>query len=180
MSRESAPVKKVFAAASPLPVGATGRWNGEKLGITTHLVVEIDKVGAIYERNEYILLDDLGNQLLLVCDDSLGAKNWTLFSLLQPLTPPTPQAAAMQKTGDLVNISGVTATVDELFESTIQTVENADASIWHQGDVSFNYLARSEHETLLVRWNNSDLSCYGGKAVPAREFAAAFSSTNKQ
>jgi len=179
MSREAAPVKRMWSVAPPLPIGATGVWNDKKLSITTHAAVEIDKVNAIYQRNEYLLSDGKDGQFLLVCDDSPGVKNWTLFTLIDPLTPPTPPAAGAQKIGDVVNVNGVIATVSDLFESSAQTVEDISPSNWRTGEVYFNYLARSDYETLLVRWNNSGLSCYDGKTVPAKAFADAFALANK-
>jgi len=50
---ESAPVKKVNAAAPPLTVGATGKLLGWDYHISAHAVVEIAEVGARFERHEY-------------------------------------------------------------------------------------------------------------------------------
>ena len=179
MSHEAAPVKKIAAADAALPVGATGIWNGKKLSILTHSVVEIDKVGLIYQRNEYLLADGNDGQFLLVCDDLSGEKNWTFFSLINPPMPPTAPAAAAQKTGDLVNLNGVVGIVNDIFESTAQTVDNLGSNNWHTGEVDYNYQARADYETLLVRWNNSRLTCYEGKTVSSQDFAQAFSSANK-
>jgi hypothetical protein len=178
-THESGPVRRIPAGPPPLPVGASGVWQDKKLSITTHFVMEIDRVDAIYGRNEYLLSDDLGKQFLLVCDNAPGFKSWTLFHQIDPLIPPTLPEAAGQKVGEVVNVNGVVATVTDLFESTVQTVEKIGFSNWHTGDATYNYLARSQYETVLVRWNKSRLTCYEGKTVPARAFADAFTSTNK-
>jgi hypothetical protein len=177
-SHESRPVTRQYAVPPPLMIGATGRWTEKNFRITAHAAIEIGEVGAVYERNEYELTGDDGKVTLLVCGEKPGAKDWVLFTPLDPLVPPTAQESAAQKVGDRVNIDGVTATVRELFQSTVSRTENVAPGDWHVGDVSFGYIGQAEYGLLLVRWDNSRINFYRGKDISAKEFIAAFSGSN--
>ncbi len=168
--REAAPVQKISAAAPPFAIGTTIQRNGTNFQITTHALMEIDAVGTIYERHEYTLLDDNGHFALLVTGENPGAKSWTFYTPLDPLVPPTITESAARKIGDVVNVDGITATVSQLFQSNIRSVDNATLTDWRAGDVSFNYVARSENNLLLARWNNSGIRFYHGKTVSPQEF----------
>ena len=173
---EAPPVKRFFATSAPLTVGATGTFDGKNFHLTAHAVVEIAGVSEIYDRHEYELTDDLGLTALLVCGEKPDAKEWTLFTPLAPLIPPTATQSAAQKVGDTVNVDGVIATVRALFQSTIKDVQNVAPTGWHTGDLRFGYAASSERQSLLVRWDKSGSSYHRGKNVSSKDFAAAFSS----
>ncbi len=173
-SYEAPAVKKTYAAAPPLMVGTTGRWDEKNQRITAHATIEMAEVGAIYERHEYELTDDADRVTLLVCGDESSPQNWMFYTPLAPLIPPTPQQCAAQKTGDAVNVAGVTATISELFQATVRGVDNVAATGWHPGDVSFGYFARGQYGDLLGRWDNSGGKFYRGKKVIAKDVTAAF------
>ena len=173
---EAPPVKRFSAASAPLTIGATGTFDGKNFRITAHAVVEIGGVSEIYDRHEYELTDDLGLTALLVCEEKSGAKDWTFYTPLTPLVPPTAAQSAAQKVGDTVNVDGVIATVRTLFQSTIKDVQNVAPTGWHTGDLRFGYAASSERQSLLVRWDKSGSSYHRGKNVSPKDFAAAFSS----
>ena len=174
---EAPPVKKNSAASAPLTVGASGTFDGKNFRITAHAVVEIGGVSEIYERHEYELTDDLGLTALLVCGENPGAKEWTLYTPLAPLVPPTAAQSAAQKVGDTVNVDGVTATIRALFQSTIKQVDNAGPTAWHSGDVRFGYAASAERQSLLVRWDSRSISFMRGKSFQAKNFPDAFGNT---
>jgi len=52
----------------------SGNWDGKKLQITAHAVVEIAQVDTIYERNEFELTDESGRINLLSAEKSRGRK----------------------------------------------------------------------------------------------------------
>lgn len=175
MTREAPPVKRISAATQPLVIGAEGRWNETKFRIITHAVVEIAEPGVIFDRHEYTLADDFGTTALLVCGDAPGATDWTLYAPLAPLLPPTSFESAAKKSGDVVNVDGVTATITELFQSTVKSADALELPSIRAGDVSFGYAARGEYNSLFARWDNASSHFYRGKKVSPREFAAAFS-----
>jgi len=177
-SYEGAPVKRVYAPPPPLTVGTSGSWGGKNFHITARAVMEIGGVGSVYERNEYELTYEYGIVDLLVCGEKPGMNDWTFYSPLVPLEAPTPLQAAAQKVGDTVNIDGVVATISELEQFTVKSMDNTAASGWHQGDVRFGYIANSPDDSLLVRWDSRNTSFWRGKKISAKDFSAGISATN--
>jgi hypothetical protein len=175
---EAPPVKRISAPSPPLMVGASGNWEGKAFRVTARATMEVAGVGSVYERNEYELTDGNGNVSLLVCGVKPGTQDWILYTPLSPLTPPTPSQSAAQKAGDTVNIDGVVATISELCQFTVKSVDNAAASGWHQGDVRFGYAASSEYNSLLVWWDSRDIGFWRGKKVAPKDFAASITATN--
>ena len=171
---ESAPVKKVNAAAPPLTVGATGKLLGTNYHVTAHAVVEIAEVGARFERHEYQLTDDDGQTGLLICGMKAEDKDWELFLPLSSPLPPSPQQCAAKKAGDMVNIDSVVAIVHEMFLSTTRQVEGAAPADWQPGDMRFGFEAQGVSELLLARWNATTVNFQRGMNIPAKEAAGAF------
>ena len=141
-------------------------------------MVDVGGVGSVYERSEYELTDDYGIVELLVCGEKPGDKDWTLYTPLAPLLPPTPLQAAAQKTGDTVNIDGVTATISELDQFRIESMDAVSATGWHQGDVRFGYAGSSQYDSLLVRWESRSINFWRGKKISAKDFTAGITATN--
>lgn len=174
-SYEAPPSKMIAAPALPLPTGVEGRWQGEKFRITAHAVMEIAQPGVIFQRHEYTLADFSGRERLLVCGDSPQSKDWTLYTPLTPLLPPTPQQAAAKKVGEVENVDGVTATITDLFQSTVRAADAPENNVATIGDVKFGHRGSAGTSTLMLRWNQAGIQSYQGRAVSPKEFANAFS-----
>jgi hypothetical protein len=173
---EASPVKKISAGTSPLTIGASGKLNDKHYRVTGHAVVEIAEVGLDFERHEYQLTDDDGITDLLVCGLKPGEKNWTLFTPLAPLLPPSAKECAAKKIGEMVNVDGVDGPVREIFLSTFRQPEAGAAVDPQNGNPWFGYLAQSEYSLLLVRWNSRIISFQRGKNVAVKDATAAFAS----
>jgi hypothetical protein len=173
---EASPVKKISAGAAPLTIGANGKLNEKHYHVTGHAIVEIAEVGLDFERHEYQLTDDDGITDLLVCGLKPGEKNWTLFTPLAPLLPPSAKECAAKKIGEVVNVDGVAGPVREIFLSTFRQPEAGAAIDGTNGGLWFGYLAQAEYSSLFVRWNNRTISFQRGKNVAASDAIAAFSS----
>jgi hypothetical protein len=173
---ESAPVKKVNAAAPPLTVGAAGILLGWNYHISAHAVVEIAEVGARFERHEYQLLDDDGHPALLVCGWKPESDNWFLFTPVEPTMPLSSQQAGAKKLGDIVALDNLSAPVGELFQSTIRQLEpDPSPSPWvKKGDVFFGFTAQSPSDLLLARWNAGGITFHRGKSLLAKDVIATF------
>jgi hypothetical protein len=171
---EASPVKKVSAGTSSLTLGASGKLNDKHYRVTGHAVVEIAEVGRDFERHEYELTDDDGMTGLLVCGLNPGEKNWTLFTPLSPLPPPTAKECAAKKIGDTVNVDGIVGPVREIFLSTFHQAEGTAAVDGQNGSPWFGYLAQAEYSSLFVRWNSRIISFQRGKSVAAKAAIAAF------
>jgi hypothetical protein len=172
---EASPVKQIRASAPPLTVNTTGKLKDKDYRITGHTVVEMAEVGAKWERHEYQLTDDYGKTDLLVCGLKPGDKDWTLFTSLAPLLPPTAKECAARKVGETVNVDGVTGPVREIFLCTLRQIEGKAAVDGQNPSQCFGYWAQLEYYSLLVRWNSSDISFWRGVNIPASVATAAFS-----
>ena len=171
---EASPVKKISAGTSPLTIGASGKLNDKHYRVTGHVVVEIAEVGLDFERHEYQLTNDDGITDLLVCGLKPGEKNWTLFTPLAPLLPPSAKECAAKKIGEMVNVDGVDGPVREIFLSTFHQAEGTAATEGQTGSPWFGYLAQAEYSSLFVRWNSRTISFQHGKNVAANDAIAAF------
>jgi hypothetical protein len=174
-------VKKIPAGPPPLTVGATGKLKDKNYRITGHTVVETAEVGLDFERQEYQLTDDYGKTDLLVCGLKPGDKDWTLFTALAPLLPPSAKECAAKKVGDEVNVDGMVGPVREIFLCTLRQIEGSGLVDGQNPSQCFGYLAQTEYGgSLLVRWNSRTITFWRGINVPANSATTAFvSQTDK-
>ncbi|MCU0785247.1 MAG: DUF4178 domain-containing protein [Verrucomicrobia bacterium] len=167
-------VTKTHAPAAPLVVGSAGTLEGKHYRIRGHALVEIAEVGRLYDRHEYLLSGDDESRTLLVYDSKPRAKDWVLFTPLEPVTPLTPQQAAALHTGDTVNLDGLVASVGEIFQSAIRESDSPELPDLNTGAVSFAFSGQSGSTLLLARWNERGISFHRGKILPAKDVIAAF------
>jgi hypothetical protein len=163
--RAADPVIRLTAGPGLLFVGGDGRLNHKHYRITAHAIDEIDEVGLHYERHEYQVTDDFGNNNLLVCGLKPGDKKWTLFTAFVPSQPPRAEDCGAKKVGDLANFDDVSAKVTEIFLSTIIEVDGSGLAERQPGEVRFGYLAQSNYNPFLARWNNSSVEIMEGVNV---------------
>ena len=141
------------APPSPLKAGTTGKLKGADFRIQSHAVVEVALVGHKFQRHEYSLASDNGDQALLIYGSTPGAKDWILFTPLHPADPLTPQQAGAVRLGQTVNVDGFVAQVTDLFQSTIRLVENPAPDSPAVGEVLYCFAGKGDYARLLVRWN---------------------------
>ena len=165
---------KISAPASPLKVGSAGQLSGKTWHLAGHAVVEIAQVGRVFDRHEFQLADDEGNEALLVYGLKPGEREWTLFKPLQPLSPLSPQQAAALRVGAVVNVDGYEAQVAELFQSTIRQMDGTGLAGWKSDAVSYGFSARTNSILLLARWNETGITFHRGEFLSAKEVTAAF------
>ncbi len=173
-SRRPPAIKRASAPPSHLVTGGTGKPRGTEFHIQRHALVEVARVGWRFERHEYSVVADSGDMALLVCGSKPGAKDWVLFTPLHPVDAMTPQQAGAVHLGQSVNIAGVTAKVDELFQSTLRRVEGPEAETPKGGEAWFCFGGRSDQTQLLVRWNASRIEFFEGTALTDDEVTSAF------
>lgn len=173
-SRRPVAVVKTRAPAAPLAVGSSGKLKGTSFQVASHLLVEIGMVGRRFDRHEYLLSDNEGNKALLVYGSRPGAKDWWLFTPLQPAVPLTPPQAAAVRFGQTVNVDGVVAKVDELLQSAIRQVDSAESGDLKAGDVFFGFGSAAGNGRLLARWNATYINFFRGTALTDKEVMAAF------
>jgi hypothetical protein len=173
MRQPMAPAK-LKAPPSPLVLGGTGLIERAPYHIQSHTLVEIAQVGQVYERHEYHLSSDDGANGLLVYGWKPGDKEWLLFTPFQPQPSLTPQQAAAKRAGDKVDLDGSAATVTEIFLTTIRQIEIQELAELTNGAMFYGFQARSGRNLFLTRWNESGISCYRGRPLPAQDVIRAF------
>jgi hypothetical protein len=172
-ARQSKAVVKTGPPPSALALGGTGVLEGKKYRIGVHTVVEIARVGQIFERHEYHLTDEAGNRALLIYGSQPAARNWLLYAPIEPAISLTPQQAAAKRIGETVITDATAATISDLFQLTIRQVESLETSELKSGEVLYGFGGKSGDALILARWNTNGVAFYKGKAL--KEVAAAFS-----
>jgi hypothetical protein len=167
------PVKPALPAA-PLSIGSTGRLDGVTYRVQGHAVVEIAEVGALFDRHEYQLADEGESPALLVYGWRPGAQSWLLLTPFEPARPLTPQQAAAQRGGQMLDLDGTPVPVKELFRAKIGRTQNAELSELNEGAVLYGFLARAGSNIFLARWRESGISFYRGQILSAKDVTAAF------
>ena len=160
----------------PSTVLATGDYvtlSGVKYQVSRHMLVEIAETGQKLQRHEFTLSGDDNKALLLVHGMQPGADDWVLFTPLSPIDPLTPQRAATVKTGLILNIDGVVASVTDLFRSKV-LLDEWSGPLTKVGDVSYGFLGRQNTTVLLVRWDANGIAFYKGATLTDREVKDAF------
>jgi len=109
---------KVKATAPRLIVGGQGALDRKTWQIHGRALVDIAEVGSLWERHEYALSDENGNQALLVFGGPSGKSLWTLFESHKLTTPMSPHQAAAIRIGETVTFGDASGRVNALFQST--------------------------------------------------------------
>jgi hypothetical protein len=170
---QAAPAKPKTPPA-PLALGAAGQLNGANYRIRSHTVVEMAQVGLLYDRHEYELFDEGEGRELLVFDSKSERESWFLFTPIQPARPLTARQAAARRTGEQVDLDGISARVTELFRATIRQAQSLEQSTLTNGAVLYGFAARSGTNQFLARWNEDGITFYRGRRLPAKVVTDAF------
>jgi len=172
--RVAATPAKIKASASPLKVGAAGSLSGRHYRIAGHDIVEMAEVGSQFERHEFQLQDDDGNLALLVYGTKPKAKDWMLFTLLEPSESLTPRQAGLVTRGQIVRVGSFTVPVGELFRSTAHRASDSTLTNTANPEITFGFSGHDATAYLLARWDEDHLRFQQGKAVSAKDVRTAF------
>lgn len=174
-TRRSNPAK-LTAATEPLPIGSKGVLEGKTFTVQAHNLTEIALDGTTFNRHEYQLRDEDGNSALLVCGFSPGKRDCFLFKPVQPLEPLSPLQAGCLRAGEVVNIDGYIAPVTELNRCTIAKTEGISDPVEATGRIYYGFVARSELNLLLARWNAEGITFFHSQTKPYEDVSKLFTS----
>ncbi len=170
------PATMHFAAPSThLAVGSTGHLAALDYRVVSHAVTQIAEVGFSFDRHEFRLQDEFGNPALLIYCSKPKAKDWTLFTPLQPDNSLTPPQAGSLRLGQIVNLGQESAPVAGLFHERMVRVESQEN--WpgvQDGAVFYGFTARTNADLFLVRWNTTTIEFVHGRQLRLEEMKAAF------
>jgi len=172
---QARPVTKILAGPSPLALGAIGTLFDTRYRVTAHAVVNLVEVGSQWQQHEYSLTNDAGATALLVCPNPSPGSDWIFYEPLLPEPTLTPWQAAAKKIGDPVELDGYRGKVDEIFLASAETAETERPTRTPNGAVSYGFLSRNGHQTLLARWNDRGIYLFLGRILPAKTVVASFS-----
>jgi hypothetical protein len=176
-NKGNAGVRKTSAPSSSLVVGTSGKLGGQNYRIRSHAIVEIAEVGRVFDRHEYRLVDMDDAEALLVLGQKPGVKDWVLFRPLQPLKPITPVQAGALRVGQVVNLDGGVASVDEIFRSVIRRADGEESPNARSGGVLFGFGGHAGSTPLLVLWNHDGIVFFRGQTLLAQDVKTAFPRT---
>ena len=159
---------------APLSLGMSGKLQHSTWHVRGHAVTEIAEVGQLYDRHEYRLVNEAGNEALLVFGTKTGAQDWVLFRPIEPAVPLTPVQAAAKRGGDQFDLGSTPATITGILRSTFRRTEAQDLPDLADGLVLYGFVAKSAAGPVLARWNANDVACYVGQFLTAKEVRAAF------
>jgi hypothetical protein len=139
--------------------------------------VEVARVGTLWERREYELVDQNGDErVLLVGGFTPGKKDWCLMTPLLVQNPLTPTQAAIVQAGHNLKMDGESVLVSELFQATVRRVDPAGSTHPATGDMWYGFAGQSGSTPILVKWNHEGITYFRGKTFRPEEIKSAFSS----
>ena len=156
-------------------MGSAGHLAAIDYRVVSHTVAQIAEVGSSFDRHEFRLQDELGNPALLIYCSKPNAKDWTLFTPLQPDNSLTPPQAGNLRLGQIVNLGQESAPVTGLFRERIVRIESPEN--WpdvQDGSVFYGFTARTNADLFLVRWNTTTIELIHGRQLRLEEMKAAF------
>jgi hypothetical protein len=165
---------KISAPAARLPIGSSGKIDGQNYTVVSDTLVEINAVGVEFQRHEFHLRDQDGNGALLIHGWKPGEKDWCLLVLRDPSEPMTPPQAAAIQYGQTVPFAGTSVPVDALFRSVALKVDTTDILQNATGKVNYGFSGTTGVTLMLARWDESSVNSYGGHMLhedPTSAFA---------
>ena len=169
----SAAPKKPKTRVSPLNTGVAGTLGAKYVTVDGHAVVEIVKVGGIYDWYEYRFRDDDG---LLICGLNGYDTQWYLLRPVQPFTSMTPTQAAALRGGDTLTLGEHALKVHTVFQSRVLSVDDQHAP----GAVMFGFIANSGNDWAVVRWTQNEIEFCLGTSLTEPEVLTAFGVVTKR
>ena len=165
--RQAAPVLR-------LPTGTHGRLAGHTYAITGHALVEVARIGKVFERHEYALADEKGGEALLI--HCLGGRleEWCLLTAREHAIGFTPYDAATFRQGWIVDLAGRKAKVDQLMQIRVLAQDGTAPAIFWPTGLEDGFTAEATGEILHVRWTESRLQIYGGQPVSQENVLAGW------
>jgi hypothetical protein len=175
LSSPTAATIKMAAPDAHLSVGSAGKIDGRNYVITSDAVVELNEVGVVFQRHEFRLRDQDGNDALLIRGWKPGSKDWCLLTSRDPTTPMTPKQAAAVHYGQSLAFAGASVPVDALFRSATLKLNSADVVQNPTDKVFYGFSGGTGVTLMLARWDNDTVNFYEGHSLaadPTSAFAA--------
>jgi hypothetical protein len=159
---------------APLAVDTSGILDGVNWTIGSHQVVEIAMTGRQYDRHEYTLHHQPGDNRLLVCESHAGDTRWIWYRPIKLPATLTPAQAGTLKVGDNLALEDTTVVVTELFQATVGPSPSAEALEKTPRLRYFCLNGQAATDVFLVRWNETEITLNQGRLLPDRLVLESF------
>ena len=163
-----------FANPTPLRVGMTGTLAGTRYRVAGRVVLGMEDAGETYYWNEFNLVDDAGDSVTLVYEESESGGEWKLFTWFEPDNPRSVPEAAAQRVGDEVNFDGTPLRVTLVDESRVYHIEGEAPEGVEMGDVAHYFNAEAGNKMQVASWTGDEVEYYRGVDLPRGTVATAF------
>ena len=177
-SRRREPLKTLPASGTQLRDGATGSLLGRTFTIRSQARVEVSRVGARFERREYELVTDTGEEALLVerLDDKGG---WHLLQSAQSPPALSPEAAGGLRLGDPVEMDHQSLRVTGMFQTKTLASTALHGFARTPWTIAYGAVARGPDEAFVVRWTERDIQFHHAREVKESTVRQAFENRTK-
>ena len=169
------PLAKRAAPPVRVTVGAHGVLAQNNYAVASHALLEIDRVGARHDRHEYALAGDGAEPALLINGLTGAINEWHLFESVTDapgVSDLSPFDAATRRRGAPLRLGARTLHITELFQSKRLSVDGPGAAaVWPA--LHYGFVARDADDWLIVRWTESGLQVYRGRAIAEAEVLKA-------
>jgi len=163
-----------FANPTPLRVGMTGLLGGTRYRVAGRVVVGMEEAGETYYWNEFHLVDEAGDAVTLVYEETEHGGEWKLFTLFEPPAPLSAAAAAAKQVGETLLLEGQRLRVTLVDESRVYHIEGEAPEGVEVGDVARYFNAEAGDKMIVVSWTGEEVEYYRGVTLPRGVVAAAF------
>jgi len=155
-----------------LQAGRTGVLNGAQYRVTGRATVEVGHVGARQLRHEYAIVNDAGEEALLVQGAAKSGSEWLLLVPFAPARTVAPREMGALSLGALVPLGDTPMRVVDLFLSRVKQAEGPTPFV--SGTEFYGLVARGGNEALVARWNETTVTCYRATQLNPRQVASGF------
>jgi hypothetical protein len=163
-----------FRNPTPLQVGMSGLFSGQRFQIIGRVVLGIEEGGEVYLWNEFNLQGQSGESATLVYEQTERGGEWRWFTMFEPEYPITAQDAATKRPGDPLNLDGTDVRVSLLEESRVYEIEGQAPEGVEVGDVARYFNAEAGSAMYVVSWTGDEVEVFRGATIPREVVAVGF------
>lgn len=163
-----------YANPTMLRVGMTGALDGRRYRVAGRVVMGMEEAGETYYWNEFNLVDDAGNSITLVFEETENGPEWKLFTLFEPVRPMSVAEAARMQVGDTVNLDGTPTPITLVDESRVYHTDGTAPAGVEVGDIAHYFNADAGDRMVVASWTGDEIEFYHGVDLPAKLVVASF------
>ena len=163
-----------FANPTSVQIGLAGTFVGIRYRVVGRVVMGMEESGETYYWQEFNLAGDSGQSATLVYESTEGGPSWKLFTLFEPQSPLSVEAARQKKVGDTVNFDGAPMKVTLVDDSRVHFIEGVAPEGVEVGDVAYYFNAEKPGKMVVASWTGEEIEFYRGMNLPGRMVPQAF------